>query len=48
MAKKQLNVNANQSFLQTVGDRVMLKEIRIATINVPVHLTDLTIQNLAI
>ena len=34
MAKKQLNVNFNQSFLETV-DKVILKEIR-------VHLTDLT------
>ena len=37
MAKKQLNVNVNKSFLQTVDDKVMLKEIRTSTIvNVPV------------
>ena len=29
MAKKQLNVNVNQSFLQTVVNMVVLKEIRI-------------------
>ena len=31
MAKKQLNVNVNQSFLQTVVKIVVLKEIRIPT-----------------
>ena len=31
MAKKQLNVNVNQSFLQTVVNIVVLKEIRIPT-----------------
>ena len=35
MAKKQLNVNFNQSFLETVDNKVILKEIR-------VHLTDFT------
>ena len=34
MAKKQLNVNFNQSFLWTVDNKVLLKEIRI-------HLPDL-------
>ena len=29
MAKKQLNVNVNQSFLQAVVNMVVLKEIRI-------------------
>ena len=29
MAKKQLSVNVNQSFLQTVVNKVILKEIRI-------------------
>ena len=39
MAKKQLNVNVNQSFLQTVDNRVMLKDTRILIIaNVPAHL----------
>ena len=28
MAKKQLNVNVNQSFQQTVANHVVLKEIR--------------------
>ena len=31
MVKKQLNVNVNQSFLQTVINKVILKEIRIST-----------------
>ena len=31
MAKKQLNVNVNQSFLQTVVNKDILKEIRIPT-----------------
>ena len=44
MAKKQFNVNVNQSFLQKVHNKVILKEIRIPMIvNVTVHLTDLTI-----
>ena len=29
MVKKQLNVNFNQSFLQTVDNKVLLKEIRV-------------------
>ena len=34
MAKKQLNVNVNQSFKQTVANQVKLKEIRFpATVN---------------
>ena len=40
MAKKQFNVNYNQSLLETV-DNVILKEIRM-------HLTDLTIKYLII
>ena len=35
MAKKQLNVNFSQSILETVDNKIILKEIR-------VHLTDLT------
>ena len=35
MAKKQLNVNFNKSFLQTVDNKVKFEEIR-------VHLTNLT------
>ena len=31
MAKKQLNVNINQSFQQTVANKFILKEIRIPT-----------------
>ena len=31
MAKKQLNVNVNQSFLQIVVNKVILKDIRIPT-----------------
>ena len=31
MAKKQLNVNVNQSFKQTVANNVILKEIRFPT-----------------
>ena len=31
MVNKQLNVNVNQSFLQTVVNIVVLKEIRIPT-----------------
>ena len=39
MTKKQRNVNVNQSFLQTVAYKVILKEIRLpTTANVPVHL----------
>ena len=39
MSNKQLNINVNQSFLETVGNKVILKEIRIPMIaNVPVHL----------
>ena len=32
MAKKQLNVNVNQSFLQTVVNKIIFKEIRIPMI----------------
>ena len=42
MAKKQLNVNVNQSFLQTVDNIVVLKEIRTPT-TVNERETDLTI-----
>ena len=31
MAKEQLNVNVNQSFLQTVVNKVILKDTRIST-----------------
>ena len=41
MAKKQLNVNANQSFLQTVVNIIVLKEITIPT-TVNERPTDLT------
>ena len=42
MANKHLSVNVNQSFLETVANKVILKEIpRSASISV--HLTELTI-----
>lgn len=42
MANKQFSVNVNQSFVETVANKVILKEIpRIASISV--HLTELTI-----
>ena len=48
MAKKQLNVNFNQSFLSTAGNKDLLKEIRVhlttfeQMINIFNDLTDLT------
>ena len=48
MAKKQLNINFNQSFLSTAGNKDLLKEIRVhlttseQMINIFNDLTDLT------
>ena len=48
MAKKQLNVNFNQSFLSTAGNKDLLKEIRVhlttseQMINIFNDFTDLT------
>ena len=48
MAKKQLNVNFNQSLLSTAGNKDLLKEIRVhlttfeQMINIFTDLTDLT------
>ena len=42
--QKELNIDVSQSFLLTVDNKVILKEVRIHPIvNIPAHLNDLTI-----